>query len=433
MKIQNRKYIIKGGRVIDPLQGIDEKLDILIDGDKIEALGHFEKKEGEFVDVRNLVVCPGFIDMHTHLREPGREDEETIETGTKAAAKGGFTAVASMANTEPIIDNSGMIRFIKEKAERDGAVEVYPIGAVTKGQKGEELSEMFDMAKAGCCAFSDDGNPICSSYMMRKALEYSKIVDKTIIAHEEDLFLSKDGEMNEDFNSTKLGLKGIPTISESIMVARDIAILGFIGGNLHIAHLSTKQSLDMVRKAKKNRLSITAEVTPHHLSLVSSCLATYDTNLKMKPPLRTKEDVKALKMGLRDGTIDCIATDHAPHALFEKEMEFGSAPFGIIGLETALGIVCTELIQTGILSLKELIEKMSVNPARILGIEERTLKKGKDANITIFDPNKEWKVDVNNFVSKSTNSPYDGWKLKGYPVMTIVKGKIVYREGEFQQ
>jgi dihydroorotase len=377
------------------------------------------------------VVTPGFIDMHTHLREPGREDQETIETGTMAAARGGFTGVAAMPNTNPVIDNSGMIRFVRETAERDGYVDVYPIGAVTKGQKGEELSEMNDMVNAGCRGFSDDGHPISSSHIMRKVLEYSKIVDKVIIVHEEDPDLSVGGQMNEDFNSTKFGLRGMPAIAESIMVARDTAILGFVGGKLHIAHLSVKESLDVVRDAKKKGLQITAEVTPHHISLNSSCLATYDSNLKMKPPLRTKEDVKALKKGLKEGIIDCIATDHAPHALFEKEMEFGSAPFGIIGLETALGIVCTELVHKGIIDLMELVRKMSVNPAKILGIGERSLKKGQDAYITIFDPDKEWTVKVDDFASKSSNSPYDGWKLKGYPVMTIVKGKIVYREGEF--
>lgn len=430
-KSQKHKYVIKNGRIIDPIQRLDEKTDILIEGEKIKGLGTFSKKDGEIIDVKGLIVCPGFIDMHTHLREPGREDEETIETGTKAAAKGGFTGIAAMPNTEPIIDNSGMVRFVRETAERDGYVVVFPIGAVTKGQKGEELSEMHDMVKAGCKGFSDDGYPIANSRIMRKALEYSKIVDKVIIVHEEDPALCEGGQMNEDFNSTKLGLRGMPAIAESIMVSRDAAILDFIGGRLHIAHLSTRESLEVVRASKKKGLPITAEVTPHHFSLDSSCLATFDSNLKMKPPLRTKEDVEALKKGLKEGIIDAIATDHAPHALFEKEMEFGSAPFGIIGLETALGIACTELVRTGILSLKELVEKMSVNPAKILGVGKRSLKKGEEAYITVFDPEKKWTVKVNDFVSKSNNSPYDGWKLKGSAVITIVKGKIVYREGEF--
>ncbi len=430
-KLQKNKYVIKNGRVIDPIQGLDEKTDILIEGEKIKGLGSFDKKDGEVIDVESLIVAPGFIDMHTHLREPGREDQETIETGTMAAARGGFTGVAAMPNTNPVIDNSGMIRFVRETAERDGYVDVYPIGAVTKGQKGAELSEMNDMVNAGCQGFSDDGHPISSSRIMRKVLEYSKIVDKVIIVHEEDPDLSKGGQMNEDFNSTKFGLRGMPAIAESIMVARDAAILGFVSGKLHIAHLSVKESLDVVRDAKKKGLQITTEVTPHHISLDSSCLATYDSNLKMKPPLRTKEDVKALKKGLKEGIIDCIATDHAPHALFEKEMEFGSAPFGIIGLETALGIACTELLHTGILTIKEIVEKFSINPAKILDLGERSLKKGQDAYITIFDPDKEWTVKVDDFASKSSNSPYDGWKLKGYPVMTIVKGKIVFREGEF--
>ena len=431
MKSQKNKYVIKNGRVIDPVEGLDIKTDILIEGEKIKGLGSFDGKDGEVIDVKGLIVAPGFIDMHAHLREPGREDQETIKTGTMAAARGGFTGVAAMPNTDPVIDNSGMIHFVKETAERDAYVDVYPIGAVTKGQKGEELSEMHDMVKAGCQGFSDDGHPIISSRIMRKVLEYSKIVDKVIIVHEEDPDLCQGGQMNEDFNSTKLGLRGMPAIAESIMVARDTALLEFVGGKLHIAHISVKESLDVVSGAKKKGLPITSEVTPHHISLNSSCLATYDSNLKMKPPLRTKEDVEALKQGLKNGIIDIIATDHAPHALFEKEMEFGSAPFGIIGLETALGVCCTELFHTGILKLNNLIEKMSVNPARILGIGERSLKKGQDAYITVFDPDKEWIVNVDDFASKSSNSPYNGWKLKGYPVMTIVKGKIVYREGEF--
>jgi len=296
-KSQKHKYVIKNGRIIDPIQGLDEKTDILIEGEKIKGLGTFSKKDGEIIDVKGLIVCPGFIDMHTHLREPGREDEETIETGTKAAAKGGFTGIAAMPNTEPIIDNSGMVRFVRETAERNGYVDVFPIGAVTKGQKGEELSEMHDMVKAGCKGFSDDGYPIANSRIMRKALEYSKIVDKVIIVHEEDPALCEGGQMNEDFNSTRLGLRGMPAIAESIMISRDAAILDFIGGRLHIAHLSTRESLEVVRASKKKGLPITAEVTPHHFSLDSSCLATFDSNLKMKPPLRTKEDVEALKKG----------------------------------------------------------------------------------------------------------------------------------------
>lgn len=430
-KSKKHRYVLKNGRVIDPLQSVDDTLDVLIDGGVVEGIGSYSEKEGEIVDVRGLVVCPGFIDMHTHLREPGREDQETIETGSMAAAKGGFTGIAAMPNTNPVIDNSGMIHFVKETAERDGYVDVFPIGAVTKGQRGEELTEMNDMVSAGCVGFSDDGYPVVSSYIMRKALEYSKIVDKVIIVHEEDPALCADGQMNEDFNATKLGLAGMPAIGESIMVGRDVALQQFVGGRLHIAHVSVRESVAIIKEAKKKGQSITAEVTPHHLSLDSSCLVTYDTNFKMKPPLRTKEDIKALKKGLRDGTIECIATDHAPHAIFEKEMEFGNAAFGIIGLETALGVCCTELVHTGILTLNDLIEKMSVNPARILGLDERTLKQGAPAYVTVFDPEKEWTVDADEFASKSSNSPYDKWILKGSPVMTIVRGTIVYREGEF--
>jgi dihydroorotase len=428
---RKNKYVLKNGKVIDPIQGIEEERDVLIEGDKIKGIGSYSEKDGEVIEVKGCVVSPGFIDMHVHLREPGREDQETIETGTMAAAKGGFTGVASMPNTHPVIDNSGMIRFVRETAERDGYVDVYPIGAVTKGQTGEELTEMNDMVNSGCFAFSDDGYPITNSRFMRKALEYSKVVNKPIIVHEEDPDLCQDGQMNEDFNSTKFGLRGMPPIGESIMLSRDAALLGFVGGKLHIAHVSVKDSLPIIKEAKKRGLSITAEVTPHHISLDSSLLSTFDSNFKMKPPLRTKEDIKALKKGLKDGTIDVISSDHAPHAFFEKEMEFGSAPFGVIGLETALGVVCKELVHRGILSLNQLVEKMSVNPARILGLGERSLKVGQDAFITVFDPKKEWTVDSDEFVSKSSNSPYGGAKLKGLPIMTIVKGKIVYKEGEF--
>lgn len=430
-KSKNHKYVIKNGRVIDPLQSIDDTLDVLIDGRKIGGIGSYSEKDGTIIDAKGLVVCPGLIDMHAHLREPGREDQETIETGTMAAAKGGFTGVAAMPNTDPVIDNSGMIRFVKETAERDGYVDVYPLGAVTKGQKGQELTEMNDMVNAGCVGFSDDGYPIVNAYIMRKALEYSLLVGKVIIVHEEDPDLCAEGQMNEDSHATRFGLRGMPPIGESIMVGRDVALLEFAGGKLHIAHVSVKESLDIIKGAKKKGLSITAEVTPHHLSLDSSCLATYDANLKMKPPLRTREDIKALKKGLKDGTIDVIATDHAPHAIFEKEMEFGSAPFGIIGLETAIGVCCTELLHTGVLTLSQLVEKMSVNPARILGLDERTLKKGAPAYVTTFDPEKEWTAIAEEFASKSSNSPYDRWQLKGLPIMTMVNGAIVYREGDF--
>jgi dihydroorotase len=430
-KSKKHKYVIKSGRVIDPLQSIDDTLDVLIDGGIVAGVGTYGDKDGEIVDAKGLVVCPGLVDMHAHLREPGREDQETIETGSMAAAKGGFTAVAAMPNTNPVIDNSGMVRFVRETAEREAYVAVLPIGALTKGQKGQELTEMNDMVHAGCVAFSDDGYPVGSAYIMRKALEYSHLVNKVIIVHEEDPDLCEGGQMNEDFNATKLGLKGMPAVGESIMVERDVALQDFVGGKLHIAHVSVRESLAIIKEAKKRGLPITAEVTPHHISLDSSCLATYDANLKMKPPLRTKEDVDALKKGLKDGTIDAIATDHAPHAVFEKEMEFGSAPFGIIGLETAIAVCCTELVHAGILTLTQLVEKMSVFPARILGIGERSLKEGNGADITLFDPDKEWTVDVDTFASKSSNSPYDKWKLRGYPVMTIVRGRIVYREGEF--
>jgi dihydroorotase len=430
-KSKSHKYVIKNGRVIDPLQGIDKKADILIEGGTIKGIGSYGDKDGEIVEVNGLIVCPGFIDMHTHLREPGREDQETIETGTMAAARGGFTGVATMPNTNPVIDNSGMISFVKETAERDGYVDVFPIGAVTKGQQGEELAEMNDMVNAGSVGFSDDGYTVASAYIMRKALEYAQLVDKVIIVHEEDPDLCAGGQMNEDLYATKFGLPGMPAIGESIMVGRDVAIQEFVGGKLHIAHVSVKESLTIIKEAKKRGLCITAEVTPHHFSLDSSCLSTYDANLKMKPPLRGKEDIKALKKGLKDGTIDVIATDHAPHAIFEKESEFGSAPFGIIGLETAIGVCCTELIHPGVLTLSQLVEKMSANPARILGIGERNLKEGADASLTIFDPEREWTVEVDEFASKSSNSPYDGRKLKGYPVMTMVRGEIVYREGEF--
>ncbi len=388
-----------------------------------------DSKTQEVISAQGKVVVPGLIDIHTHLREPGREDEETILSGSQAAAAGGFTAVACMANTNPSIDSQEGVRFVLERAKQ-ARCRIYPIAAVTKGQRGEELTEMADLTKSGAVALSDDGNPVSRSQIMRRALEYSKIFDVPIISHCEDRDLSSGGVINESYTSTLLGLGGIPSISEEIMVARDIHLAQFTQGRLHLAHLSTAGSIALVREAKKRGIRVTAEVTPHHLILSDELIRqSFDPNLKMNPPLREKKDIEALREGLADGTIDCIVTDHAPHSAEEKDVEFDAAPFGIIGLETSLGLILTELYHKGILGLKDIISLMSTKPAQILGLKGGSLKVGDPADITIIDLQKEWKVKPAQFKSKSRNTPFGGWILKGKAIATIVGGEIVYREG----
>jgi len=422
------KLLIKNGRVIDPASGTDDTLDILIERGKIVDIKTKIDGDGpKIIDASRLVVAPGFIDIHTHLREPGQEDKETIHTGSLAAAKGGFTSIACMPNTTPVNDNRGIIEYILSEAKKSAVVNIFPIGAVTKGQKGEELTDMADMVDAGAVAFSDDGLPIMNNYLMRRTLEYSKLLNILIIDHCEDTNLSSGGVMHEGYYSCLLGLTGIPSFSEEIMVSRDIILAEKTDARIHIAHLSVKGAAELVREAKKKKLKVTAEVTPHHLFLTDASLENFDTNLKVNPPLRTKDDVKALIEAVKSGVVDVFATDHAPHTPDDKEVELDQAPFGINGLETAVSLFLDKLVHKNIISLQKFIEMISTNPALILGFENKgRIYIGADADLTILNLHKEIIVDVNRFKSKSRNNPFHGWKLKGAPEMTIVGGKIVY-------
>lgn len=422
------KLLIKNGRVIDPASGTDDTLDILIERGKIVDIKTKIDGDGpKIIDASRLVVAPGFIDIHTHLREPGQEDKETIHTGSLAAAKGGFTSIACMPNTTPVNDNRGIIEYILSEAKKSAVVNIFPIGAVTKGQKGEELTDMADMVDAGAVAFSDDGLPIMNNYLMRRTLEYSKLLNILIIDHCEDTNLSSGGVMHEGYYSYLLGLTGIPSFSEEIMVSRDIILAEKTDARIHIAHLSVKGAAELVREAKKKKLKVTAEVTPHHLFLTDASLENFDTNLKVNPPLRTKDDVKALIEAVKNGVVDVFATDHAPHTPDDKEVELDQAPFGINGLETAVSLFLDKLVHKNIISLQKFIEMISTNPALILGFENKgRIYIGGDADLTILNLRKEIIVDVNRFKSKSRNNPFHGWKLKGAPEMTIVGGKIVY-------
>ncbi|MDI6890436.1 MAG: dihydroorotase [Thermodesulfovibrionales bacterium] len=433
------RILIEKGHIIDPSQGIDGIGDVLIEDGKIKEVRAKSKEQGaeskkqkphksnselRTIDAKRMFVIPGLIDMHVHLREPGFEYKETIKTGTAAAIRGGFTTVCCMPNTYPINDNASVTEFIIRKAAQEGLCTVLPIGAITKGQKGEELAEIGTMRNEGCVAFSDDGQPVMNSLIMRRVLEYSKAFDVPIISHCEDLTLSEGGVMNEGLLSVTLGLRGIPAEAEEIMVFRDIMLAGLTGGRLHIGHVSTEGSVKLIRDAKRRGVNVTAETCPHYFSLTEDALRDYDTNAKVNPPLRTKRDIEAIKEGLKDGTIDVIATDHAPHHRDEKLREFDLAPLGISGLETALPL-SLRLVDEGVLTMNQLVEKMSFNPARILGISSKgSLKQGSDAGVTILDTKKEVRVEAEKFVSKGKNTPFDGWVLKGMVVITISKGRI---------
>jgi dihydroorotase len=433
------KILIKDGYIIDPSQEFDGVGDILIEDGKIKEVAlqkapHYlpltkEGKRGgndpepRIINAKGLIIMPGLIDMHVHLREPGFEYKESIQTGTMAAVKGGFTTVCCMPNTFPVNDNASVTEFIKRKASQEGHCAVLPIGAITKEQKGGELAEIGTMRNEGCIAFSDDGQPVMNSLIMRRALEYSKSFDVPIISHSEDLTLSEDGVMNEGVISITLGLKGIPVEAEQIMIFRDILLAELTGGRLHIAHVSTEGSVNLIRNAKNRGANVTAETCPHYFSLTEDAVQGYNTNAKVNPPLRTARDIAAIKKGLKDGTIDVIATDHAPHHRDEKMREFDSAPFGISGLETAIGL-SLRLVQEGILSLRQLIEKMTLNPAKILRIQKGTLRAGMDADILVVDEKKEYTVHAERFISKGKNTPFEGWELRGSPVLTMYKGKI---------
>lgn len=425
--------LIKNGRVIDPVNKIDRVTGVLISEDRIVKIGNLSevKTSGEkpkIIDAKNKVVIPGIIDIHTHLREPGHEEEETIATGTRSAAVGGVTSIFCMPNTHPVIDNQTAVEFILLKAKNEGIVNVFPVGAITKGLSGEDLTEIGELKKAGVVSISDDGNPVMDALVMRRALEYAKMFDLSVIAHCEDKNLSEDGVMNESYTSTLLGLRGIPNESEDVMVARDIILSALTGGHLHIAHVSTKGSVELIRQAKRNKIPVSCEACPHHFTLTDEMVKTYDTNTKVNPPLRTEEDVREIIKGLQDGTIDCIASDHAPHTEEEKNKEYDLAPFGIIGLETLLPLTITYLVKTKKLSLMAAITKLTSNPKKIFKLDSGTLTPGSKADITIIDINVE-RV-IKDFVSKSKNSPFLGKKLQGFAVMTIVNGKIIMDNGK---
>jgi dihydroorotase len=426
------RLLLKGGRVIDPGRAIDADLDLLlVDGEVAELGPRLAARGAEVVDASGLVVCPGFIDLHTHLREPGREDKETIATGTRAAAAGGFTAVCAMPNTDPVNDNAGITRSILEKARRDGVVRVWPIGAITRGSRGEDLAEYGDLREAGCVAVSDDGRPVASARMMRRALEYAKAFDLTVIDHCEEPTLAEGACMNEGPVATVLGLRGAPGAGEAIMVERDVLLAELVRGKVHIAHASTAASVDAVRRGKARGVRVTAEATPHHLLLTDEAVraSEYDTATKMNPPLRGEEDREALVQGLRDGTVDCIATDHAPHTVDDKKVEYDRAAFGIVGLETAVALCLDRLVAPGLLGLARLVELLSTRPAAILGLPGGTLAPGAPGDVTVLDLARRAKVDPSRFLSKSRNTPFGGWTLKGAPALTIVAGRIVWGHG----
>lgn len=428
-KVSDFDLAIVDGRVIDPGSKMDQIADIFIQDGVIKKIEKPKSKFSatEIINAKGMIVVPGLIDMHAHLREPGREDEETIYTGSCAAVAGGFTTICCMPNTQPPIDNQETVKFIYEKA-KSAKCKIYCIGCITKGQMGEELTEIYDLVQAGVVAISDDGKPVSNSQIMRNALEYSRMFNLPVISHCEDLNLSSNGVMHEGFVSTSLGMYGIPSISEEIMVARDIKLAEFTKARIHTAHVSTEGSVELIRQAKKKGIKVTCEATPHHFTLTHETIKTFDTNAKVNPPLRTKGDVEAIKKGLADGTIDCIATYHAPHSIEEKEVEFDFAPCGMVGLETALGLVITELIDTKVLSWSQAIAKLTLNPARILNLNAGRIKRNSPGDITIIDPKATWVVDPSKFQSKSKNSPFGGRRLKGKVCCTIVDGKVKSKE-----
>ncbi|MBI4611528.1 MAG: dihydroorotase [Candidatus Rokubacteria bacterium] len=422
--------LIKGGRVIDPANGVDGVRDLLVQDGKIAACGPAlaAPEATPTIDAGGKVVCPGFIDLHTHLREPGYEYKETIATGTRAAAAGGFTAVCAMANTFPVNDNRAVTDYILAKARVEGVVRVYPVGAVTRNLKGEELAELGELAEAGCVAFSDDGKPVMNSGLLRRAMEYILPFGTPVISHAEDLNLAAGGVMHEGAVSTELGLKGMPTAAEEAMVARDIVLTELTGTPVHIAHLSTAGAVRLIRDAKARGVRVTAEVTPHHLVLTDEAVRSYDPNTKMNPPLRPKRDQEALLEALADGTIDAIATDHAPHAQAEKEGEYDHAAFGIVGLETAVSLLLDRLVRPGLLDLPSLVARLTVGPARAFGLPGGTLGLGSQADITILDLGRELTIEPARFHSKSRNTPFAGWQVTGMPWMTVGGGRVVMWE-----
>jgi len=420
--------LIKNAVIVNATGKAKAPQDILIEKGIIAQIApSIKSSKAKTVDAKGQLVLPGLIDLHVHFREPGQEHKETIETGMRSAAKGGFTTVMCMPNTVPVIDNRSIAEMIIGEAERIGLINVHPIGAITRGQRNEELTDMFELKDAGCVALSDDGKCVTNSHLMRLAMEYAKMVDILLIQHCEDHVLSAGSVMNEGYNSTLLGVKGDPGLSESVIVARDIELAAYIDSRIHFAHMSLKRSIELIRDAKARGIKVTAEASPHHFSLTDDALQDFDTCAKVNPPLRTREDVDALKEAIKDGTIDCIATDHAPHTREDKEHDLDHAPCGMIGLETAVGLTITELVMPKYLTWAQMAEKMSAVPARIMGLDNKgIIEEGRDADIVIIDPDAEWVVKEEDFVSKSTNSPFIGRSLKGRVKHTICGGKVVF-------
>jgi len=423
--------LIKGGRVIDPKNRMDEVADVLIEGGKIKEIGKDLKADGaKIVDAKGKIVTPGLIDMHVHFREPGQEAKEDFLSGSKAAAAGGFTTVATMPNTKPVVDTAALVRSMKERADSVGIIHVEIIGALTKGQKGEELAELGDMVQEGAVAFSDDGHFDDSAKVFMNGLDYLHTFDKVIISHEEETSLVEEGVMNEGHRSAMLGMKGRPTVAEDIAVARDVLLAEYTGGRVHVAHISSGRSVELVREAKKRGVRVTAEVTPQHLTMTDELVNPYDSCTKINPPLREQKDVDAVLAGLLDGTIDAIVTDHSPHAQEEKDREYIYAPSGFPGLETSLGILLTDLYHKGKAELPLLISKMTWEPAKIFGLDAGTLSVGSPADVAVIDTELAWTVDDKEFYTRGTHSPFVGRRLKGKAVMTIVDGTIVMQDGK---
>lgn len=420
------RYLIKNVRLVNH-DAVTENVDLYIDNGIVAHIGKDGPQDADrILEGNGLYALPGLVDAHCHLRDPGFEYKEDIASGTRSAAKGGFTSIACMPNTNPVVDNAAVVRYIMDKAKREGVVNVYPIGSITKGQAGEELSEMGSMKEAGIVAVSDDGRPVMNSSVMKKGMIYASQFNLPVISHCEDLDLAEGGSMNEGVVSTMLGLRGIPSSAEDVMVAREILLSEYTKVPIHIAHVSTKTSVQLIRDAKRRGVKVTAETCPHYFTLTEEACKGYNTNAKMNPPLRTSEDVEAVKEGLRDGTIDIIATDHAPHHFDEKNVEFDLAPNGIVGFETAFPLSYTYLVATGILSLPQLVHKLSTAPSKLLNIDRGTIETGKAADIILVDLDNEYSIDVSAFLSKSKNSPFDGFKVKGRIVTTFVSGRIVY-------
>ena len=424
--------LMKGGRLIDPATGVDGSMDLLIEAGKVKQIGKgLKANDAQILDAKGKVVAPGLIDLHVHLRSPGQEHKETFLTGSRAAIRGGFTTVCAMANTDPVVDSGPVVEYLKTQNAKVGLVNLLPYGAVTMGLKGQTLTEMGDLKRAGVMGFSDDGSPIVNAGVMRRALEYTRMIGLPIISHCEEKNLSGCGVVHEGLTATRLGLAGIPSEAETVMIARDILLAEGTGGRLHIAHVSTAAGVRLIREAKERGALVSAEVTPHHLTLTEEALSTYDARFKMNPPLRTQADLDALREGLRDGTLDAIATDHAPHAVAEKEVELTQAPFGVVGLETAVGVLLTELVHRGVLKLTTLIAALTQRPANVLGIDRGRLSVGAVADVTLLDPEMEWVVEAGSFASKGVNSPFLGWHLKGAVTDVVVGGRLVFRGGQF--